>query len=188
MTLRLVPGDLSLAALDALEVEAVAAFVGEERPLQGLSGLLDWRLCGAISRAILDGTFVPGRGEAMLLPSGGRLPAPRVFCFGLPGEDAPAREAAIRRACDVVARAGARSLALALPAGAAGSAVARAFVEAAVQAGFASQVLLGDGRALARDLAAAVREAKVDAQVVESGLRPEGRGAASLPGRGSVVR
>jgi len=188
MTLRLVPGDLSLATIDALEVDAIAAFVGPERPLQGLAGLVDWRLCGAISRAILSGTFVPERGEAMLLPSAGRLPAPRVFCLGLASDGAEAREAAVRRACEVVAKAGARSVALSLPSGGTGAAVARAFLEAATRAGFSSHVLLGDGRAIARDLQAAIREMKVDALVVPGVARAEARGAASLPVRGPVVR
>jgi hypothetical protein len=185
--LRLVPSDLSLAVLDALEVDSIAAFVGPERPLQGLAGLLDWRLCGAVSRAILEGTFTPERGEVLLLPSGGRLPTPRIFCFGLAG-DASSAELVARRACDVLARAGARSVALALPPGTAGASLARALIEAGVKGGFSCHVLLGDGRAIARELEAAVRELRVDAEVALPASRGDGRGAASLPAKGPVVR
>ena len=46
--LRVELAELGLPALDALEVDAIAAFVGSERPLQGLAGFVDWRLCGAL--------------------------------------------------------------------------------------------------------------------------------------------
>ena len=51
MKLRIELADLSLASLDALEVDSLAAFVGAERPLAGLPSLVDWRLAGAVSRA-----------------------------------------------------------------------------------------------------------------------------------------
>jgi len=189
MRARVESGDLSLAALDALEVDSIAAFVGPERPLQGLAGLVDWRLCGAVSRAILARTFSPESGEALLLPSGGRFPVPRIFCFGLTGESEAAAEAAVRRACEVLAKAGARRVAVALPATRPGAPLARAWMEASLKAGFSLQVLLGDGRALARELDSAVREMRADAEVVAPVANVEpGRTAASLPARGPVVR
>jgi len=187
MTLRLVAGDLSLAALDSLEVDSAAALVGPERPLTGLAGLLDWRLCGALSRAILDGTFAPEKGEVLLLPSRGRLPMPRVFCFGLPAEPEPA-EALAGRVLKVLARAGARSVALSLPGGAAFSPLARALVGAGAEEGLACEVLLGDGRAIARELEGVLRELRVDAALEAPAPRGEPRPAASLPLKGPVVR
>lgn len=45
-----------LRRLDELKSEAIAlAFFEDERPLRGAMGLLDWRLCGALSRLILRG-------------------------------------------------------------------------------------------------------------------------------------
>jgi len=107
--------DLSIGSLDALEVDSVAVFVGSERPLTGLAGLVDWRLAGGLSRAILAGTVTPEHGEVLLLPSGGRLQATRVFLFGV--DDPAARPAAlaVRRACEALRRAGARAVGLSLP-------------------------------------------------------------------------
>lgn len=189
MRARVEPCDLSLAALDALEADSMAAFVGAERPLQGLAGLVDWRLCGAVSRAILAQTFSPESGEALLLPSGGRFPVPRIFFFGLAGESDAAAEAAARHACEVLAKAGARRVAVALPPTHLGAPLARAWMEASLKAGFSSQVLLGDARALARELDGVVRELSANADVVAPVANVEpGQTAASLPPRGPVVR
>ena len=101
---RIETAELSLQGIDGLDVDALAIFVGPERPLQGLAGFADWRLCGLISRAIRDGSYGPDSGEALLLPSGGRIAVPRIFCFGQPeqaGDDATFKA--------VVARAGKRA-------------------------------------------------------------------------------
>jgi hypothetical protein len=188
MTLRLEPAELSLAVLGRAGVDAVAAFAGPARPLQGLAGLLDWRLCGAISRAVLAGTFAPERGEVLLLPGGGRLPARRVMVFGLP-EDAPgAAGAAMAHAADVLARAGCRSLAVHLPASRDGEAPLRAWIEASLRLGLSPQLVLGEPKALARELAAAA--AGLDGEVA---IGPAARAEAAerdvrLPVRGPVVR
>jgi len=189
VSLRLEPGDLSLATLDRLDVDSLAAFVGPERPLTGLAGLVDWRLCGAVSRAILAGTFAPEKGDVLLLPSGGRFPTPRVFCFGHSDGGDAALAAGARWACGVLAKAGAQSVAAALPAGPLAAALVRALVRASGEAGFSRLALLGEGRALAKEAEAAVREFGVDAEVVPFHSRAEPPPpAASLPGRGPVVR
>jgi hypothetical protein len=193
MTLRLEPAELSLEVLARAGVDAVAAFVGPARPFPGLAGLIDWRLCGAVSRAVLDGTFVPERGEVLLLPGGRRLPARRVVCFGLPDESAEEAGAAVARAAGVLARAGCRSLAVQLPGATGGEATGgeallRAWLEASVRHGLSPQIVLGDPRALARQLGAAA--AGLDAEVA---LGPPHRAEAGerdvrLPVRGPVVR
>ncbi|HET8732287.1 MAG TPA: hypothetical protein VFM45_00805, partial [Anaeromyxobacteraceae bacterium] len=71
---RLEVADLSLAVLDALDVEALAVLVGPERPLQGLAGLVDWRLCGALTRALRGGLYAGAPGEALLLLAGPERP------------------------------------------------------------------------------------------------------------------
>ncbi|HTT72462.1 MAG TPA: peptidase M17, partial [Anaeromyxobacteraceae bacterium] len=117
MSVRIEMADLGLPAIDALDTEALALFVGPERPLQGLAGFADWRLCGLISRAIRDGRYEPETGEALLLPSGGRIAVPRIFCFGLPrpARDASEFSAEARRLTLAMHKAGSASWAGALP-------------------------------------------------------------------------
>jgi hypothetical protein len=115
--LPLARGDLG--GLDALPAEAVALFVFEDvRPLRGVAGYLDWRLCGALSQVLLDGTFTGGEGEALLLPATGRLGRRRLFVFGLGpviacGADVLGR--VCRRAHEVMQRAGVSAAVLAAP-------------------------------------------------------------------------
>jgi hypothetical protein len=173
--------DLSLASLDAVEIDSLAAFVGAERPLTGLPSLVDWRLAGAVSRAILAGTVTPEHGEALLLPSAGRLRAGRVFLFGL-GDPAPRSLAlAVRHACEALRRAGAKAVAIAFPAGAPLPVAARAWVEASSAAGFARQVVMGDVRSLGPAIEAAARELGIPAEVVRVTARVE-MSAAPAPG------
>ena len=75
----------SLAAVDALgPIDAVCALVTEdERPLQGGVGFIDWRLCGALSRVLKGGFFTGAPGEKLLLPTDGRVSAPRAFAVGV---------------------------------------------------------------------------------------------------------
>jgi hypothetical protein len=169
--------ELGLPALDALEVDALAVHVGPERPLQGLAGFADWRLCGALSRAIRAGDYGPESGEALLLPSGGRLRVPRIFCFGL--AEAPLAGAALAAACrrvnEAMARAGSAAFAAALPPHRLedGPAAARLWLEACLAAGVRRQVLLGDARVLLRDLTVAREQLGAAVDVVPPVLRVE---------------
>jgi len=169
---RLEVAELSLAVLDALDVDALAVLVGPERPLQGLAGLVDWRLCGALTRALRGGLYGGAPGEALLLPTSGRLPAGRVVALGLPAAPSPeALEAAARHACDVLRRAGATSFAASLPAGDAGQA-ARAWLAAGEAAPQARQVLLGDARALHQALTAARAASGAPVEIAPFTARP----------------
>jgi hypothetical protein len=173
VTLRLELADLSLASLDALEADSLAAFVGAERPLSGLASLVDWRLAGAVSRAILTGTVTPEHGEALLLPSGNRLRATRVFLFGIDDPSPRSVALAVRHACEALRRAGARDLLLGFPYGSPLPVAARAWVEAAAVAGFARQVVLGDVRVLAPALEGAARELGIAVEVTRATARVE---------------
>jgi hypothetical protein len=157
-TLRIETADLGLPAIDALDVESLAVFVGPERPLQGLAGFADWRLCGLVSRAIRERSYEPETGEALLLPSGGRIAVPRIFCFGLPqpATDAASYAAEARRLCTAMFRAGNASWAGALPAVMPGTEIpaARLFLEALLPVAPRRVVLLGEARALHKELAA----------------------------------
>lgn len=172
---RLEVADLSLAVLDALDVEALALLVGPERPLQGLAGLVDWRLCGALTRALQGGLYAGSPGEALLLPTGGRLPATRVVALGLPAPlRADAFAAAARHACQVLSRAGCSSFAAALPAveGAEPAQVAGLWLEAGEAAPGARQVLLGDAKALLQALTAARAASGAPVEIAHLTARP----------------
>jgi Cytosol aminopeptidase family, N-terminal domain len=107
--------------LDGLAgVDTLCLFVAEdERPLSGAAGLTDWRLCGQLSRLLLQGFFTGAVDDSVLLPSGGRIGPGRIVVFGLgPSErlsDGPAVGARLAGAAAVLDRAGAASVALELP-------------------------------------------------------------------------
>jgi hypothetical protein len=193
VTLKIEVAELGLAAIDALDVDALAIFVGPERPLQGFAGYADWRMCGAISRAIRNGFFGGGADETLLIPSGGRVHAARIFCFGLPSTGPLAPDGflrAARQACEVMARAGSDAFATAMPPfGGDLALAARLWLEASLVRPVRRQVILGEPRHLQRELAAARAERGADVEVVIPASRvempPRGR---SLPHVGAVIR
>jgi Cytosol aminopeptidase family, N-terminal domain len=172
---RLEVAELSLATLDTLDVDALALLVGPERPLQGLAGLVDWRLCGTLSRALAGGLYGGAPGEALLVPTGGRLPASRVVAIGLPTPNRTGDfAAAARHACEVLRRAGSVAFALALPVvvDADAAAAARIWLEAGTAAPEARQVLLGDARSLLADLEAARAASGAAVELATFAARP----------------
>ena len=171
---RLEVADLSLATLDALDVEALLLLVGPERPLQGLAGLVDWRLCGAVTRALQGGLYAGAPDEALLLPCGGRLPVPRVVALGLPAAGTPADlRAALQRAAQVLQRAGVGSYATALPVVEGGeAAAARLWIEAGEGAPQVRTVLLGEARTLLAELGAARAAAGAAVEIAPFTARP----------------
>ncbi|HEX3698784.1 MAG TPA: M17 family peptidase N-terminal domain-containing protein [Polyangia bacterium] len=58
-------------------------FWSDVRPLRGVPGLLDWRLCGKLSAWMASGKVAGTDGEQTLFPSGGRLPWKLVLVAGL---------------------------------------------------------------------------------------------------------
>jgi hypothetical protein len=191
---RIETADLGLPGIDALDVEALAVFVGPERPLQGLAGFADWRLCGLISRAIRDGSYGPETGEALLLPSGGRIAVPRIFCFGVadPARDEAGFSALARRLTEAMHKAGSPTWAGTLPPAAPGAALpaARLFLEALLPVAPRKLVVLGEARALHKELVAA-RDAigARDVDLAPPILRVEMPSrAGALPHPGAVIR
>jgi len=80
-------------------IAADVALVGvfhKQRPLRGGAGLVDWRLCGWLSTLIREGQLTGEPDSWMLVPSGGRLGAPRVLVGGL-GDSAALGSAALRQ-------------------------------------------------------------------------------------------
>lgn len=85
---------------DIKTVETGAVVVGfheDVRPLQGGAGLLDWVLCGALSRLIIEGRIRGALEEAALLTAAGKIAAPMIFMIGL-GPGNGSSEAALRTA------------------------------------------------------------------------------------------
>jgi hypothetical protein len=97
---------------------AVVTVFETERPLRGECGRADWRLCGLLSDLLREGRFSGRPGEAALVPTFGRLRAPRLLLLGLgpqPGFGALEVKAAAREAVARLLRLRAASAALALP-------------------------------------------------------------------------
>jgi hypothetical protein len=112
--------DIGLEALDALgDVDSLCLFVAEdERPLKGVSGYVDWRMCGSLSRILMENFFRGSPGESLLLPTGGRLPMRRIFVVGIGPRrklDAAGLEKVLDQARDILVRAQVPSVALELP-------------------------------------------------------------------------
>ncbi len=110
----------SLEALDALAgYEALCLVVTEdERPLSGAAGLLDWRLCGALSRLLRQGFFNGAPGERLLTPTDGRVPPGKLFAVGVGRTGAVTAlglEHALGQAVEMLKKAQVDSVVLALP-------------------------------------------------------------------------
>lgn len=71
----------ALARVDA-DVVCVGLFE-DEQPPRGEAGRADWRLCGLLSDLVAAGRARGRPGEALLVPTFGRLRAPRVLVVGL---------------------------------------------------------------------------------------------------------
>lgn len=73
----------TLGNVDALVCDSIVVGVfSDVRPLAGLLGMIDWRLCGRLSRLFEQGVITGAEGERVLLPTHGRVPAPRLFLYG----------------------------------------------------------------------------------------------------------
>jgi hypothetical protein len=108
-----------LRKLDRLHTGALVLYLHEgETPLPDVRGLVDWRLCGTISRLIQLGRITGAADETVLLPAGHRLACDRLLLFGLGPQrplDAGTMDDAIRRAFRTLARIRIHSVAIALP-------------------------------------------------------------------------
>jgi hypothetical protein len=108
-----------LRHLDRLKSEAISLpFFSDERPLRGTLGLLDWRMCGRISKLILARRIDGARDEITLVPARPRLTFEKVFLFGLGPREAFDAEVYARttaRMLETLTRARVRASALALP-------------------------------------------------------------------------
>jgi hypothetical protein len=55
----------------------------DDRPLRGAAGLVDWRLCGRLSKLVKNNRASAEAGETMMMPAGRRLRFARILWFGL---------------------------------------------------------------------------------------------------------
>lgn len=87
------------------------------RPLRGVAGLLDWRLCGRLSQLLRDGRVSGAPREKLLLVTG-RIPWKRLLVLGL-GASVDFDEHAFRDGClcglQALRGIAARNVAIALP-------------------------------------------------------------------------
>ena len=82
MSLSVLPLDLARWDETARDCLVLPVFK-DDRPLRGAAGLVDWRLCGRLSRLVKTNRATADAGETMLLPPGRRLRFQRVMWFGL---------------------------------------------------------------------------------------------------------
>ncbi len=108
---------------------AVLPCFEDERPLQGLAGLVDWRMGGQLSTLLRDGFFVGASTDVVLMPGRRTLPMQRLVLVGLGPSaefDQAAAEATGERLVELVERLGPRDVLVAMP----GRVPERATVEA----------------------------------------------------------
>lgn len=156
--MRLSFADLGVWAIDnAVEIDAACLFVfADERPLQGLAGYIDWRLCGALSRILLEGRFVGEFGDALLFPVRRNISFSRIFCFGAgQGSQITRKSFSVlaRKACETLSLAGSQAFIAELPPAhlphLEEEERAKIFLEEGVSRFSGQQILLvGDGKAL----------------------------------------
>jgi hypothetical protein len=93
-----------LRKLDLLGTEViVSTLASDERPPHGVSGLLDFRLAGRISRLIESG-FATGRvGEVVLVPGKPKLPFDKLLLFGI-GKQTEFNDPVFRAVLDKILR------------------------------------------------------------------------------------
>ncbi len=150
---HLVVQPLSRAVLDGvddgtgtpMQVDlAVLPYFEDERPLQGLAGMVDWRMGGRIS-ALVREDFCSGRGgEAVLLPGGSTLPMERIVLLGLGPSESFDRAAAVTaggKLVDLVEGLDPREVLVAMP----GRPPDRAIVEAVFDGIAGALTVMGPG-------------------------------------------
>lgn len=140
MSLLFMPASLGFWD-DMLEEDAPSkalalTFFSDERPLHGVAGLVDWRLCGRLSRLITTGYCSGKLGDSVMMPAGRRVPFDKLFLFGL-GKGERMDDALFSRhvkwISEVLKRAGVKSYALQAPGRATGLIGARQAAELWIQ-------------------------------------------------------
>lgn len=72
-----------MGEIDRLKCDAIGVpLFGDERPPRGVLGLLDWRLCGLVTRMMLRDKITGVAMETVLIPGSQRLPVDKLVLFG----------------------------------------------------------------------------------------------------------
>ncbi|MBW1904655.1 MAG: hypothetical protein JRJ24_04990 [Deltaproteobacteria bacterium] len=92
-------------SLDELQTEIIVLpFFSDERPLCGATGLIDWRLSGALSRKLMAGYLDGHFGEKALVTAPPKLKSEGLLLVGL-GASTAFDTGVAQRACSVIAEA-----------------------------------------------------------------------------------
>ena len=92
-------------SLDELQTEIIVLpFFSDERPLCGATGLIDWRLSGALSRKLMAGYLDGHYGEKALVKAPPKLKSDGLLLVGL-GASTAFDTGVAQRACCVIAEA-----------------------------------------------------------------------------------
>jgi hypothetical protein len=109
--------------IDRLAVDTTCvALCADERPFAGAAGLVDWRLCGRLSRLVLAGDLTGQLGEKLLVHAGGRIAAGRLLVVGggrAASFHAPQVGVVLRETFDALRKMNAPTAAMTLPGAAA---------------------------------------------------------------------
>jgi hypothetical protein len=109
----------ALRRLEASPTNVVALFLfRERRPLRGITGLVDWRLYGHLSRVVIEGFFEGDFLEQLLVPLGRHLPQHFLLVTGLGDRESFDKQVfldSVAHTFDAVERLDERDIALALP-------------------------------------------------------------------------
>ena len=93
-----------LRKLDLLGTEViVSTLAADERPPHGVTGLLDFRLAGRISRLIKSGFATGNVGEVLLVPGKPKLPFDKILLFGI-GKQSEFNDPVFRAVLDKILR------------------------------------------------------------------------------------
>jgi len=108
-----------LGEIERLKCDVIGVpFFREERPPRGVLGLLDWRLCGLVTRMMQRGHITGDPLETVLIPVRQRLPVDKLVLFGAGVRADLSAEFVTRVMSHMLAtltRLGARSSAVVLP-------------------------------------------------------------------------
>lgn len=118
MDVRFVSPDLH--RLDQMKAEAICLpLPQDERPLRGILGLIDWRLCARISKLIEGGRISGQISELLLMPARPKLSFDKLFLYGVGDKNVEPNEfdRAVNGLLRALAKARIRSAAIALPRG-----------------------------------------------------------------------
>jgi hypothetical protein len=92
-------------SLDELQTQIIVLpFFSDERPLCGATGLIDWRLCGALSRKVLSGYLDGSFGEKALIAAPPKLKSEGLLLVGL-GASTAFDTGVAENACTLIAKA-----------------------------------------------------------------------------------